>query len=48
MDTRFARLLLYKDQQVLRRLAVKADFKGSITIGRQGFGAVIDLPGSYI
>lgn len=48
MENKFARLILYKDQQVLRRLAVKSDFRGSITIGRQGFGAVIDLPGTYI
>ncbi|HRK26033.1 MAG TPA: FHA domain-containing protein [Chitinophagales bacterium] len=48
MENRIARLLLYKDDQVLRRIAVKNNFKGSITIGRQGFGAVIDLPGTYI
>ncbi|QQS27582.1 MAG: FHA domain-containing protein [Sphingobacteriales bacterium] len=48
MEQKIARLLLFKDQQVIRRIAVKTEFKGSITIGRQGFGAVIDLPGSYI
>ncbi len=48
MDNKIARLLLFKDEQVIRRIAVKSDFKGSITIGRQGFGAVIDLPGTYI
>lgn len=48
MDTKLARLLLYKDNVLVRKIAIQTDLSGVITIGRTGFGAVIDLDETYI
>lgn len=48
MNAKFARLILLKDKKPIRKIAVRQNLQGAITIGRQGYGNVIDLPGSYI
>jgi ABC-type multidrug transport system ATPase subunit len=47
-EQRLARLLLYKDNQLLRKIAVRNDLSGAITVGRTGFGAIIDIDETYI
>ncbi len=48
MNEKFAKINLYQDGRLIRKLAIRRNLKGAITIGRQGFGSVIDLPGSYV
>lgn len=45
---KIARLLLYRNNELLRKLAVLRGTHTPITIGRQGFGAIIDLPETYV
>ncbi len=45
---KIARLLLYHNDELLRKLAVVSGAHTPITIGRRGFGAIIDLPETYV
>ena len=47
-ELKIARLLLYQGQTVVRRIAVKQNLIGAITIGRKGFGSIIDLDATYV
>lgn len=48
MNKKFARILLYKEGSVQRRLVVRQNQSAPITIGKQGFGAIIDIDERFI
>jgi ABC-type multidrug transport system ATPase subunit/pSer/pThr/pTyr-binding forkhead associated (FHA) protein len=47
-NEKIARLLLYRNDELLRKLAVVSGAHTPISIGRQGYGAIIDLPETYV
>ncbi|MEZ4883563.1 MAG: FHA domain-containing protein [Chitinophagales bacterium] len=48
MNKKFARILLYKDGKIQRRLVVRQNQSAPITIGKQGFGSIIDIEERFI
>lgn len=48
MNAKIARLLLYHNTVLIRKIAVTRNLNTPITIGRRGFGAIIDLPETYV
>ncbi|MGB0930648.1 MAG: FHA domain-containing protein [Chitinophagales bacterium] len=48
MNKKFARILLYKEGKIQRRLVVRQSQSAPITIGKQGFGAVIDIEERFV
>ena len=48
MNQKFARILIYRDGVILRRLVVRQNQSAPITIGKQGFGAIIDIDERFI
>lgn len=48
MNTKIARLLVYHNSELIRKIAVTQNLHAPITIGRRGFGAIIDLPETYV
>ena len=48
MNKKFARILLYKEGSVQRRLVVRQNQSAPITIGKEGFGAIIDIDERFI
>lgn len=47
-NEKIARLLLYRDKELVRKFAITRGLHSPVSIGRQGFGAIIDLPETYI
>ena len=48
MDFKFARLIISENDEVLHILAITQNLKRAITIGREGYGNIIDLSNKYI
>ncbi len=48
MNKKFARILIYKEGKIQRRLVVRQNQSAPITIGKQGFGAIIDIEERFI
>lgn len=48
MDVKIAHLVIYKHNKPFRKLAVTKGLKTDITIGKKGYGSVIDLDSLYI
>ncbi|MGB1242287.1 MAG: FHA domain-containing protein, partial [Chitinophagales bacterium] len=48
MNKKFARILISKEGRIQRRLVVRQNQSAPITIGKQGFGTVIDIDERFI
>lgn len=48
MDVKIAHLVIYKHNKAFRKLAIKKGLRTTITIGKQGYGSVIDLDSLFV